>query len=112
MFKFSSFDLEYLIFQMEYSAKACFSVFFPIFAVKIMRFYTEFGSLVQFEAHTFIVASTLKGTTNCCQKGLFSFWSVIPWLLMHSVVKAPGYNSCGTMRNFSVVPSMTSKEST
>ena len=28
MFKFSSFDLEYLIFQMEYSAKACISMFF------------------------------------------------------------------------------------
>ena len=34
MFKFSSFDLEYLIFQMEYFAKACSSVFFLFLQLK------------------------------------------------------------------------------
>ena len=37
---------------------------FPIFAVKIIRFYIKFGSLVQFEAHTFIVANYVEGDSE------------------------------------------------
>ena len=50
---------------------------FPIFAVKIIiRFYIKFGSLVQFEAHTFIVAITLFRGQRTAAGNVFSAFGV------------------------------------